>query len=293
VDARQFLEAAELLHAPDVFTTNVIHAAIAASDAITCYALAERSNGGNHASAVDLLRQIDASLGTTRKRALDRKTQAAFESTDISSADAASYANGPSGCCSEQSPDSSLEVLLHRRLKMRTSLAVLSSFRCTEAWTQRTARRSTPTALMYRSTSPPPHPPWARSSPSGSTRWCRLMPRHASSRSAAPTPFLHLTRHQFAVSLRRLQSALVPEGRLAFTVKQGDGEGWSTAKLGAPRYFCYWQSKSLRHLVAAAGFTSIQLTQWTTPSGQLFLAVIAESLPATLHSAALSTSIRR
>ena len=56
VDARQFLEAAKLLDAPDVVATNAIHAAIAAADAITCHALGERSNDGNHVSAVDLLR---------------------------------------------------------------------------------------------------------------------------------------------------------------------------------------------------------------------------------------------
>lgn len=90
VDARQFLEAAKLLDAPDVVATNAIHAAIAAADAITCHALGERSNDGNHASAVDLLRRVDARLATALKRALDRKTQAGYESADISAADAAS-----------------------------------------------------------------------------------------------------------------------------------------------------------------------------------------------------------
>ena len=90
VDARQFLEAAKLLDAPDVVATCAIHAAIAASDAITCHALGERSNDGNHGSAVDLLRQVDAKLATALKRALDRKTQAGYESVDISAADAAS-----------------------------------------------------------------------------------------------------------------------------------------------------------------------------------------------------------
>ena len=90
VDARQFLEAAKLLDAPDVVATCAIHAAIAASDAITCHALGERSNDGNHVSAVDLLRQVDAKLATALKRALDRKTQAGHESVDVSAADAAS-----------------------------------------------------------------------------------------------------------------------------------------------------------------------------------------------------------
>ena len=87
--ARQFLEAAELLDAPDVVATNAIHAAIAASDAVTCYALAERSGDGNHVAAVDLLRQVDPMLAATLKRALDRKTQAAYESADLSQTDAA------------------------------------------------------------------------------------------------------------------------------------------------------------------------------------------------------------
>lgn len=90
VDARQFLEAAKLLDASDVVATWAIHAAIAASDAITCHALGERSNDGNHVSAVDLSRQVDAKSATALKRALDRKTQARYESVDISAADAAS-----------------------------------------------------------------------------------------------------------------------------------------------------------------------------------------------------------
>ncbi|MEK7422625.1 MAG: hypothetical protein AAB131_02175 [Actinomycetota bacterium] len=90
IDARQFLEAAKLLDAPDVVATCAIHAAIAASDAIACHALGERSNDGNHVSAVDLLRQVDAKLATALKRALDRKTQAGYESVDVSAADAAS-----------------------------------------------------------------------------------------------------------------------------------------------------------------------------------------------------------
>ena len=89
VDARQFLEAARLIDAPDVVATNAIHAAIAAADAITCHVLGERSNDGNHASAVELLRRVDTSLAMALKRALDRKTQASYESADISANDAA------------------------------------------------------------------------------------------------------------------------------------------------------------------------------------------------------------
>lgn len=90
IDARQFLEAARLLDAPDVVATNAIHAAIAAADAITCHVLGERSSDGNHVAAVELLRLVDVGLATALKRALDRKTQASYESTDISASDAAS-----------------------------------------------------------------------------------------------------------------------------------------------------------------------------------------------------------
>jgi len=88
-DAKQFLEAAEILESPDVVATNAIHAAIAAADVLTCLQLGERSNSGNHSDAVNLLRRVDANLALTLKRALDRKNQASYESTDISSIDAA------------------------------------------------------------------------------------------------------------------------------------------------------------------------------------------------------------
>ena len=91
VDAKEFLEAAMLLDAPDVVATNAIHAAIAAADVITCHALlGERSSDGNHQSAVELLRTVDASLASALKRALDRKTQAAYESNDLAASDAQS-----------------------------------------------------------------------------------------------------------------------------------------------------------------------------------------------------------
>jgi hypothetical protein len=45
---------------------------------------------GNHVSAVDLLRLVDSTLAAALKRALDRKTQAGYESVDVSAADASS-----------------------------------------------------------------------------------------------------------------------------------------------------------------------------------------------------------
>jgi hypothetical protein len=40
------------------------------------------------------------------------------------------------------------------------------------------------------------------------------------------------------------------EGVLAFTVKEGDGDAWSEAKLDLPRHFTYWRERSLRDVLA-------------------------------------------
>jgi hypothetical protein len=88
-DAEAFVEAATIATNPDVKATNAIHAAIAAADAICCIALRERSADANHTAAVELLAQVDARLSVTLNRALSRKTQAAYESRDISATDAA------------------------------------------------------------------------------------------------------------------------------------------------------------------------------------------------------------
>lgn len=83
VDARQFLEAAELLDAPDVVATNAIRVDRCGRRDYLLGA-GERSADSDHGAAVDLLRQVDASLAAALKRSLDRKTQAAYESDDIS-----------------------------------------------------------------------------------------------------------------------------------------------------------------------------------------------------------------
>ena len=88
-DAQAFLDTAEVATDPDVKATNAIHAAIAAADAICCFALRERSADANHLAAVDLLRTVEPGLATTLGRLLARKPQAAYESRDLSRAEAA------------------------------------------------------------------------------------------------------------------------------------------------------------------------------------------------------------
>ena len=87
-DSEAFLEAAQLAQDADVAATNAIHSAIAAADAVCCIALRERLVDGNHAAAIQLLSRGDSNLSADLKRALDRKTQAAYESRDISASNA-------------------------------------------------------------------------------------------------------------------------------------------------------------------------------------------------------------
>jgi hypothetical protein len=41
------------------------------------------------------------------------------------------------------------------------------------------------------------------------------------------------------VALRACHAATRPDGVLVLTLKEGDGEAWSDAKLGMPRWFVY------------------------------------------------------
>jgi hypothetical protein len=73
---------------PDAIAAHAIRAAVAAADAVCCVGLRERSADGSEATAVELLGRVDRKLSAALKRALDRQTQAAYESRDISVTDA-------------------------------------------------------------------------------------------------------------------------------------------------------------------------------------------------------------
>lgn len=92
-DAKAFLDVAEVADNADVKATNAIHAAIAAADAICCVELRERSSDGDHSSAVRLLGRVDPQLANALDRCLRRKTQASYDSRDVSDLDAAACAS--------------------------------------------------------------------------------------------------------------------------------------------------------------------------------------------------------
>jgi len=57
----------------------------------------------------------------------------------------------------------------------------------------------------------------------------------------ADAVLLHVTREQFVDVLQRARHAVASGGVLAITLKEGDGEAWTEAKLGRPRHFTYWR----------------------------------------------------
>jgi SAM-dependent methyltransferase len=75
---------------------------------------------------------------------------------------------------------------------------------------------------------------------------------------------LHFTREEFVMVLAKMAGALKPDGRFAFSLKRGNAEEWSNAKLNAPRYFCYWEPEALPVLLSRAGFSSWSIDAVTT-----------------------------
>ncbi len=71
---------------------------------------------------------------------------------------------------------------------------------------------------------------------------------------------LHFTREETAMVLRKVYDSLAGGGRFAFSLKQGDGEGWSEEKLGEPRYFRYWQAEEIQRLLNDTGYTEIEIS---------------------------------
>jgi protein-L-isoaspartate O-methyltransferase len=64
--------------------------------------------------------------------------------------------------------------------------------------------------------------------------------------------FLHLNARELMQVLVKTAAAAVPAGMLAFTLKVGDGEGWTTTKLNRQRHFTYWREPALRAVLSTS-----------------------------------------
>lgn len=71
----------------------------------------------------------------------------------------------------------------------------------------------------------------------------------------ASASLLHVDRTDLPGLLARLAAATRPGGVLALSLKEGDGEAWSThGFVSAPRRFVYWREPGLRAVLDAAGW---------------------------------------
>ena len=75
----------------------------------------------------------------------------------------------------------------------------------------------------------------------------------------ADAVLLHFTRDETRRVAEKVFSALNNGGRFAISLKQGDGEDWSDAKLGAPRFFCYWNKDNIEQVLSEAGFPNVSV----------------------------------
>lgn len=73
--------------------------------------------------------------------------------------------------------------------------------------------------------------------------------------------FLHFTPQELEKTLGKIQAALKTDGILSFSVKKGEGEEWTDAKLGHPRYFCYWNREKIVSLLQKAGVRVIFVSE--------------------------------
>jgi SAM-dependent methyltransferase len=70
---------------------------------------------------------------------------------------------------------------------------------------------------------------------------------------------LHLTRRELREVLTNVSRAVVDGGLLGFTLKEGDGEAWSHAKLNLPRHFTYWREPDIRTGLEASGWSVLSV----------------------------------
>jgi hypothetical protein len=83
---------------------------------------------------------------------------------------------------------------------------------------------------------------------------------------------LHVAREDLPAVLANLAGATRPGGALAMSLKEGDGDGWSThGHVGGPRRFVYWREAPLRAALADAGWWLDALTHGVGGNGQVWL----------------------
>ncbi len=85
---------------------------------------------------------------------------------------------------------------------------------------------------------------------------------------------LHLSRAELTAFLERVRRSITPGGVFAFTLKDGDGESWSYAKLDQPRHFTYWREADIRDRLVVTGW-EVALLRHVEGNSEGWLFVVA------------------
>lgn len=87
---------------------------------------------------------------------------------------------------------------------------------------------------------------------------------------------LHLTVPDVIRAFHRIARSLRENGRFALTLKEGQGDFWESEKIGAPRYFHFWQKADLEKALSEAGFGLLSLETTAQPeTGETWIAAVA------------------
>lgn len=70
---------------------------------------------------------------------------------------------------------------------------------------------------------------------------------------------LHFTEPELELVLAKIYTALQPGGKFLFTLKTGTGDEQTNQKLGATRYFHYWQADEIEAKLSTAGFAETDI----------------------------------
>jgi SAM-dependent methyltransferase len=75
----------------------------------------------------------------------------------------------------------------------------------------------------------------------------------------ADAVLLHFTEEETLEVCKKVLGSLVHGGRFSFSLKSGTGTEWSDSKLGAPRFFRYWEQSGISNLLREVGFTKVDI----------------------------------
>ncbi|CUR55732.1 putative SAM-dependent methyltransferase protein [metagenome] len=87
---------------------------------------------------------------------------------------------------------------------------------------------------------------------------------------------LHVARNDFPIVAGRLADATRSDGLLYASVKEGDGEEWSThGHVDAPRHFVYWRSHEVREALEDSGWLVDEVGREQGERGEIWLEIWA------------------